>query len=125
MRFNVALFNTSYDDIQLTYRLGVVPLLFNAGEATIQGAEFEFNWTPVDDLRIDATLGWLDNEFDSINNPPAFGPVTPTAVATLDSRLPFTPEWQAHVGASYTFHLGGDWRLTPRVDITYTDDLHH
>jgi iron complex outermembrane recepter protein len=122
MRFNVALFSTSYDDIQLTYRLGVVPLLFNAGAATIRGAELEFEWRPVADLRIDATLGWLDTEFDSINNPPPFGAVTPTAVATLASRLPFTPEWTAHIGASYTFRLGGDWRLTPRIDLSYTDD---
>ncbi|MGZ8310776.1 MAG: TonB-dependent receptor [Allosphingosinicella sp.] len=122
MRFNAAFFTTAYDDIQLTYRLGVVPLLFNAGKATIRGAEFELEWVPVTDFRIDASLGWLDNEFDSITNPPPFGPVTPTAVATLNSVLPFTPEWQAHVGASYTFRFGLDWELTPRVDISYTDD---
>jgi iron complex outermembrane receptor protein len=122
MRLNVALFTTSYDDIQLTYRLGVVPLLFNAGAATIKGAEFEFEWTPVADLRLDATLGWLDTEFDTINNPPPFGAVTPTAVATLASRLPFTPEWTAHLGASYTFRFGDGWRLTPRVDLSYTDN---
>lgn len=121
LRFNAALFTTSYDDIQLTYRLGVVPLLFNAGEATIRGAEFELAWSPIRDLNIDASLGWLDNEFDSINNPPPFGSVTPTAVATLDSRLPFTPEWQAHLGVSYGIQLGGGWRLTPRADISYTD----
>jgi iron complex outermembrane receptor protein len=122
MRLNVALFTTSYDDIQLTYRLGVVPLLFNAGAATIKGAEFELEWTPVTDLRLDATLGWLDNEFDSIINPPPFGAVSPTAVATLASRLPFTPEWTAHIGASYTFRFGEGWRLTPRVDLSYTDN---
>ena len=122
MRLNVALFTTSYNDIQLTYRLGVVPLLFNAGAATIKGAEFEFEWTPVTDLRLDATLGWLDNEFDSIINPPPFGAVSPTAVATLASRLPFTPEWTAHIGASYTFRFGDGWRLTPRVDLSYTDN---
>jgi iron complex outermembrane receptor protein len=122
MRFNVALFTSSYDDIQLTYRLGVVPLLFNAGAATIRGAEFEFEWQPVDDLRIDASVGRLDTEFDSITNPPPFGTVNPTAVATLNSRLPFTPDWTAHIGASYTFRFGGDWRLTPRVDLSYTGD---
>lgn len=122
MRFNVALFTTSYDDIQLTYRLGVVPLLFNAGAATIRGAEFEFEWQPVDDFRLDASVGRLDTEFDSIINPPPFGTVTPTAVATLTSRLPFTPEWTAHLGASYTFRFGGGWRLTPRVDLSYTGD---
>jgi iron complex outermembrane receptor protein len=120
LRFNAAFFTTSYDDIQLTYRLGVVPLLFNAGAATIRGAEFELEWQPVTGLRIDGTLGYLHTEFDSINNPPPFGPVTPTAVATLNSRLPFTPRWTAHLGASYTFRMGTDWRLTPRLDLSYT-----
>ncbi|WP_129793181.1 TonB-dependent receptor [Sphingosinicella sp. CPCC 101087] len=122
LRFNAAFFTTSYDDIQLTYRLGVVPLLFNAGAATIRGAEFELDWVPVADLRIDASLGWLDNEFDSIIDPPPFGPIAPTAIATLDSRLPFTPEWQAHIGASYTFRFGNGWALTPRVDVSHTSD---
>ena len=122
LRFNVAAFTTAYDDIQLTYRLGVVPLLFNAGAATIRGVELELDWTPVTDFRIDASLGWLDTEFDSIIDPPPFGPVSPTAVATLNSRLPFTPEWQAHIGASYTFRFGDGWELTPRIDVSYTDD---
>ena len=41
LRVNIAAFTTDYDDIQMTYRLGVVPLLFNAGVATIDGGELE------------------------------------------------------------------------------------
>jgi iron complex outermembrane receptor protein len=47
--------------------------------------------------------------------------VTPTATANLSSRLPFTPEWQGHLGMSYSFHVGSKWALTPRVDVNYTD----
>jgi iron complex outermembrane receptor protein len=36
--------------------------------------------------------------------------------------LPFTPEWQAHVGLSYSFHPSATWSLTPRVDVSYTDE---
>ncbi len=68
------------------------------------------------------SLGYLDTKFDSITPPPPFGPVTPTATATLSSRLPFTPEWQGHLGMSYTFHPGSNWSLTPRVDVSYTDE---
>jgi iron complex outermembrane receptor protein len=122
LRINLAAFSTNYDDIQMTYRLGVVPLLFNAGEASIDGAEMELEYLPTENFRIDATLGYLDAKFDSITPPPPFGPVTPTATATLDSRLPFTPEFQGHLGLSYTFHPGSSWRLTPRVDLSYTDE---
>jgi iron complex outermembrane receptor protein len=105
----------------MTYRLGVVPLLFNAGVATIKGGELELEYLPTEDLRVDMSVGYLDTEFDSITPPPPFGPVTPTATATLSSRLPFTPEWQGHLGTSYSFHMGSKWLLTPRVDVSYTD----
>jgi iron complex outermembrane receptor protein len=121
LRVNAAIFSTDYDDIQMTYRLGVVPLLFNAGVASIDGAELEIAFTPTADLQLDASAGYLDAKFDSITQPPPFGPVTPTATATLSSRLPFTPKWQGHLGVGYRFHLGSAWSLTPRVDVSYTD----
>lgn len=122
LRINGAIFSTEYDDIQMTYRLGVVPLLFNAGVASIDGAELEVAFEPVSDLLLDLSVGYLDAKFDSITPPPPFGPVVPTATATLSSRLPFTPEWQAHLGLSYRLHLAGAWSLTPRVDVSYTDE---
>ena len=121
VRMNVALFKTDYDDIQMTYRLGVVPLLFNAGVASIVGGEVELEFVPTAQFRLDASLGYLDSEFDKITPPPPFGPVTPTATATLKSRLPFTPEWQGHFGLSYDFPAGANWKLTPRADVSYTD----
>ncbi len=105
----------------MTYRLGVVPLLFNAGVATISGGELELTYTPTADFSLDASLSYLDTGFDSITNPPPFGAVSPTSVATLNSRLPFAPEWQGHLGASYSFHLPGSLLLTPRADVSYTD----
>ncbi len=122
LRINIAAFSTEYDDIQMTYRLGVVPLLFNAGVATIDGGELELEYAPTEDFRLDASLGYLDAKFDSITPPPPFGPVTPTATATLSSRLPFTPEFQGHLGLSYTFHPAANWSLTPRIDLSYTDE---
>jgi iron complex outermembrane receptor protein len=120
LRVNVALFSSDYDDIQMTYRLGVVPLLFNAGVASIDGGEIELDFAPTQNFRFDMSFGFLDSGFDSITPPPPFGPVTPTATATLSSSLPFTPERQAHLGASYSFRVGNDWRLTPRADVSHT-----
>ncbi len=120
LRINGAVFSTKYTDMQMTYRLGVVPLLFNAGEATISGAELEAEYMPVPDLYLNASLGLLDTGFDTITNPPSYGAVTPTSVATLDSKLPFAPDLQGHVAAAYTFHPGDGLRLTPRVNVSYT-----
>src|SRR5690606_33371999 len=120
LRVNAAAFTTSYDDIQMTYRLGVVPLLFNAGKASIDGGELEIAWSPTSRLQVDASAGYLDSGFDSITPPPPFGAVTPTATATLSSRLPFTPEWTTHWGVSYAFPLANGWTVTPRLDSSYT-----
>jgi len=120
LRINLAAFSSNYDDIQMTYRLGVVPLLFNAGQASIDGGELELEFAPTAEFRIDGSLGYLHDKFDSITAPPPFGPVTPTATATLNSSLPFAPEWQGHLGLSYAFHVGNDWHLTPRADVSYT-----
>jgi iron complex outermembrane receptor protein len=122
LRVTAAIFATEYDDIQMTYRLGVVPLLFNAGTASIDGAEVELAFAPTSDLQVDASVGYLDAKFDSITPPPPFGPVVPTATATLSSRLPFTPERQAHFGVSYSFHPSATWSLIPRIDVSYTDE---
>ena len=71
--------------------------------------------------RCDAWAGsTTSSTASSIRRPSAA--VSPTAVATLASRLPFTPEWTAHIGMSYTFRFGDGWRLTPRVDLSYTDN---
>ncbi len=120
MRLNLAAFTTNYDDIQMTYRLGVVPLLFNAGKASIDGGELELAWSPTRRLQVDASVGYLDSGFDRITPPPPFGSVSPTATATLASRLPFTPEWTTHTGVSYQFLLANGWSVTPRIDASYT-----
>jgi iron complex outermembrane receptor protein len=120
LRINTALFTTDYDDIQMTYRLGVVPLLFNAGKASIKGGELEVTWSPTSQLQFDASAGYLDSGFDRITPPPPFGSVSPTATATLASRLPFTPDWTTHLGVAYTIALSNGWTVTPRVDTSYT-----
>jgi iron complex outermembrane receptor protein len=117
LRVNAAAFTTAYDDIQMTYRLGVVPLLFNAGAATIKGGELEVTYAPSADFVLEGSAGYLDNSYDSINPNPFPGT---TQTAFLTNKLPFTPEWTIHLGSSYTFHAGDKLAITPRVDATYT-----
>ncbi len=113
-RLNGAVFRTNYDDMQLTYRLGIVPLLFNAGKSKIEGAELEFTYAPGAFI-LEGSLGYLDNEFKEI----AVVPGTTQTVGPAN-RLPFTPEWQGNVGIGYDFTLGAS-TLTPRLNVSYTD----
>jgi iron complex outermembrane receptor protein len=118
LRLNAAIFETDYEDMQLIYRVGVVPVLFNAGKATIRGGEIEFTYAP-GALIVEGSVGYLDDEFDSIT--PIVVPGSPvTATVTPNNSLPFTPEWQANIGIGY--EIGGPKvTFTPRVNISYTD----
>jgi len=114
-RLNGALFTTDYDNMQLIYRLGIVPLLFNAGKSSIDGAELEFTYAP-GDLILEGSVGYLDDKIEEVA-------VVPGTTATVgpNNTLPFTPEWQGNLGLGYDFHLGnGAFVLTPRVDYSIT-----
>lgn len=118
LRVNAAIFKTYYDNMQLTYRLGVVPLLFNAGKSTIEGTELELTYAPTVNFNITANGSYLRNTIDEIATITVPG-ATVTATVGPSNSLPFTPRWQGNVGAGYTLHPG-KLQLTPRVDISYT-----
>jgi len=118
LRANAAIFKTYYDNMQLTYRLGVVPLLFNAGKSTIEGAELELTYAPMRDLNVNASGSYLRNTIDEIATIVVPGSAV-TATVGPSNSLPFTPKWQANAGAGYTLHPGG-LLLTPRLDVSFT-----
>jgi iron complex outermembrane receptor protein len=117
-QLNLAAFQADYQDIQMIFRQGVVPLLFNAGEATIEGLEAEFHYHSPSRLTIDGSLSALDAEIKSITQ-------VPGTVATVQpgDDLPLTPSFQGNVGIAFDVALNSRFMLTPRVDASYTSDL--
>lgn len=77
-----------------------MPLLFNAGKATIDGVELEFQLVPNDRLIVEGALSYLDDEIEDITEVPGA-----TATITPENTLPFTPELQANLGVGYRFPL--------------------
>lgn len=118
LRLNVAAFQANYDDIQLIFRQGVVPLLFNAGKARIRGFEAEASYRAPWGLVVDAGLSLLDDDIRSITPIPGA-----TATVAPGDDLPLTPATQANLGVAYDFQLGGGRTLTPRFDGSYTSKV--
>jgi iron complex outermembrane receptor protein len=118
LRLNVAVFRADYTDIQMIFRQGVVPLLFNAGEATIQGLEAELRYHPASGLLIEGGVSTLDDEIKSITPVPG----TVATVAPGD-ELPLTPAFQGNLALSFPISLSDRFKLTPRVDGSYTSSL--
>ncbi|WP_422055351.1 TonB-dependent receptor [Sphingomonas sp.] len=118
LRLNLAAFQAEYQDIQLIFRQGVVPMLFNAGEARIRGLEAEASLRTSWGLIFDAGLSILDDKIKTITPVPGA-----TATVTPNDDLPFTPDMQANFGIAYAIPLGGDMTLTPRVDGSYQSKI--
>lgn len=117
-RLNLAAFRANYDDIQLIFRQGVVPLLFNAGKARIQGFEAEVSYHPRSGFMFDAGMSILDDDILSIT-------VVPGATATVapGDDLPLTPSFQGNFAIGYEFPLAEGYTLTPRFDGSYNSSV--
>ena len=118
LRLNLAAFRADYTDIQLIFRQGVVPLLFNAGEARMQGFEAEFSYRPYWGLILDGGFSTLDDKIKSITPVPGA-----TATIVPGDELPFTPSFQANAGIAFPFDLTDRLVLMPRFDGSYTSAI--
>ena len=68
----------------------------------LRGFETEATWAPVENLAINASLGW--NEYED---------------PTRDSSSLLQPEWTAAAGVQYTFDINSSSAVTPRLDWSY------
>ena len=115
---NMAAFHADYQDIQLIFRQGVVPLLFNAGNATIQGFEAEVQYRPAASLLVQGGFSTLNDEIKSITQVPGA-----SATVAPGDELPLTPSFQGNVGVSVPVPLNDRFTLTPRFDTAYTSKV--
>ena len=114
-RFSGALFHTDYKDLQVSTFTSVAPVVDNAAEATIQGAELEFAASPVDNFLVEGSVGYTDPEYDEV-----------AADTHLNASYDFerVSEWTANLGVSYDF-FAGQWVVTPRVDWSYRSEFYN
>jgi iron complex outermembrane receptor protein len=120
---NVSVFYNDYKDFQARVGGTVIDpvthasvgslTVINAGKLNISGAELEFNFHPVDPLRLDAEIGYLDASYGSF----------------ADTRFPggsrafqtpaFSPRWTNRIGGSYTIDLPNQNTLVIAADADY------
>lgn len=116
-RLNTALFNTIYRNFQVQVVEGnpVTSTYVNAGQATINGAEFEFTVKPITNLNISASLGLLDAHYDSFTLDSL---ILGGLVNLKNNQLREAPKAEFSLDAGYTIptHIG-DWLF--QVDYAY------
>jgi iron complex outermembrane recepter protein len=133
---NISAFRYKYKDKQEYRRPPVgVSFLENAARATSKGIEAELVALPLDGLRLDGSLTYIDatyDEFTSVDetNPRAVGtpfactPVPPATACPIDvsgNRLTRTPKYKVNLGVEYTRDLGAYGTLSGRINTTWVD----
>ncbi len=134
---NLTGFSVHYDDLQ-SYRFvqfyngGFGEIVIgpsNAGHELARGVELQVAATPVDNLHLGASVGYLDAKWTSFVSftggqqidctiehfDPMVGVVPGACVPQL------SPHWTAHVNASYDLHTDAG-TFTPTLSYSYTSD---
>lgn len=111
LRLNGAVFRTEYDDLQVQVFTSVAPVTKNAASATITGFEIEMIAAPAAGWLVEASVGYLDAEYDKIDE-------LETRIFANNS-FERIPKWSLSGSVSKEFPLDGLGTLTPRVDWSY------
>lgn len=126
LQVNSAVFTSDYEDLQIAQLKGVTASLTNAPKAQIDGVEIEVVAEPVQGLRLNGSVGYLNpelKEFENTPNVPADYFPKP-GLQTLDgNQLPYIPNWTYTLGAAYRFEprsgvsveLGGNYYYQSRI----------
>jgi iron complex outermembrane receptor protein len=110
LRINANYFYAKISDLALNATVEVAPGIFdfpvqNAGEATIQGLEFEITARPIESLTVFLNGALQDGKYDSLN--PTSAPAQAPALYGVKASPPQVPD--------YTFTVGFDWSIPVSV----------
>ena len=119
---NLTLFRMDIDNFQdrsfdgLTYRIR------NAASLRQQGVEFDTVLRPVQGVRINAAVAYLDSKFLKYPNASALPALTGVQDLTGKPNT-FSPHWQGAIGGEYESRLGASrWKLSGRGDVSFISD---
>ena len=134
-------FYTNFDGIQLDVQRGTSPVLTNAGNAKIQGAEFSFeSLVGRTGLQLNGSASYLDAYYTSLSSTANFpqyalpdgstvcpaGPPICTVKgpgSALDAQLPKTPKWKFTFDPEYSVELPSGATISLIPVYTYTSSM--
>ena len=108
MTLNIAGFHAKYKNFQANnpdFVLGQrVTRFTNAGTVSTRGFEIDMLYRPSDDFSLSGGVAYTDAKVDQFRLPPG-APITDQIPS--GTQLPFSPQWKASLGSSYTIRTGG------------------
>ena len=122
---NGAAFYNDLKDLQRELNIanpivGVVQGLRNTADATIKGFELDMVALPISQFAINASIGYLNGDYDEIR----FDLTSDGVIndADLNLSIPRLPEWTYNVGATFDQELGNLGLLSFRGEYSYRDN---
>lgn len=103
LRINGAIYSVDFSDLQqgvLDFSIANTTFFDNVGSAEIRGLELETEWAATDHVTLFGSLAYIDSELTEI-------PTTLVNIAPIGSTLPYAPENEIFIGASYRTEIGG------------------
>lgn len=138
IQLNLEAFYWKYEDQQISYfNLDENNVLQNSteniGGATIKGIEIDFIWAATENTRIDATVQYLDANYDDLHfytSAPRDNincPFTVTDAGGLDfncsgNQAIYSPKWTINLGLEQTFPLSNGMLVIAALDTRYVSD---
>ena len=121
----------NYEDLQLDSvvpvegsEIGQESVITNAGEVTSWGVEVDLLWRAMENFTIDATLGYLDSEYDEFECDLDRDPTNGNEDCSI-LEVKRTPEWQASLGGTWNLPLSSGSGIDLNVNATYTDEFYN
>jgi iron complex outermembrane receptor protein len=122
LRLNLAVYSIDYQDLQVQQRVPAFPgdpigivITQNAAEASIDGAELEFTWAPLDGLEISGNYAYMDATYDEY--------LEPDGSDNAGNTLPRAPENTYTLVARYAHELSSGAELGARWQYVYRDEV--
>lgn len=126
LRLNVALYDTRYEDLQVSVFNAQTNAFItgNAASATSRGVEVEAAARLTSWLSFNASLAYLDSKYDDF---PGAGCTYPLPVPTPNpciqniggSRIPRAPKWTGSATLDVNYPLSDSLRLVAGLDVAY------
>lgn len=124
--FNVSLYLTSYEDLQISQFDGVLGFnVTNAGEASIAGVEMDTRWNITENFQFKGSLAFLDFEYDEFPNAECDFASIQAGLIRCDlagRTTEFAPEVTALLSLDYGLPTTGSVDVALGVDVEYSDD---
>jgi len=125
-RVNMALFEGTYEDMQVSTFVGAGFVVGNAAESTSRGFEADFELALTDSVMLNGAFAFLDAEYDSYEDA---GPTIDQQIAGMRTQdlsgetLNFAPEFSGNVGIVYSNSLTDGLDLDLGLDLLYSDEI--